>query len=95
MPFGFSEWVTVVMAVAIALLLLLVVFSGKMPPRARKFVEGALGVGYPAVVGVFFAVLAWTNLVEWDRTSAIGFGLGAVIMLLLTLRGWKRARRLP
>ena len=95
MAFGFSEWVTVLVAVAIALLLALVIFSGRMPPRLRRAFEIVLAVGYPAGVGLFFGLLGWNNYTADDRTSAIGFALGGAIMFFLALRGWKRVRKQP
>ncbi|WP_312820847.1 hypothetical protein [Brevundimonas sp.] len=86
---------TVLMAVAIALLLVLLLFSGRMPPKLRRVVETVLAVGYPAAVGLLFGLLGWTNYTAGDRTSALGFALGGAIMFILALRGWKRARKQP
>ncbi len=85
-------WIITVMAVAIALLLVLVVFSGKLPPRVRRVLEAFVSIGYPAVVMVYFGYMAWSHYVQAEVTSAGGFGVGAVIMAALVVRAIRRFR---
>lgn len=82
--------VITIIAVAIALVLLLVAFGSRLPERMRRGVELLVSVGYPAVVGVLFVVLGVERYQSGETTPAIGFGVGALLMVILTVRAIKR-----
>lgn len=93
MTFSIAEWITVVMAVAIGLVLILVAFNRKMPPRMRRAMELMVSIGYPALVAVFFAVLAWSRYRQGDDGAATGFAVGGALMVVLIVRAWRRGRK--
>jgi hypothetical protein len=82
--------VTTIMAVAIALVIVLVAFSSRLPPKVRRAVEAVVTIGYPAAVGVFFVVLSFERYQSGETDAAAGFGVGAVLMVLLTVRAVMR-----
>ena len=82
--------VMIVMVMAIAGVLALVLFSGRMPPRVRRVIEGLLSVAYPLAVGVLFAILAWTSYEAGETVKLAGFAAGGVFMVLLAARAWYR-----
>ncbi|WP_312136194.1 hypothetical protein [Brevundimonas sp.] len=79
-----------IIAVAIALVLLLVAFGSRLPERMRQIVELLVSVGYPAVVGLLFVGLGLERYQSGETTPAIGFGVGALLMVLLTVRAIRR-----
>ncbi len=79
-----------IIAVAIALVLLLVAFGSRLPERMRRIVELLVSVGYPAVVGLLFVGLGLERYQGGETTPAIGFGVGALLMVLLTVRAIRR-----
>lgn len=86
-------WMITVMAVAIGLLLILVAFNRKLPDRTRRVLEAVVSIGYPAIIGIFFGVMAWNHYQTAENHSAIGFAVGAALMLALMVRAWLRGRK--
>ena len=86
-------WMVTVMAVAIGLVLILVAFNRKLPDGARRVLEAIVSIGYPAIIGAFFCVMAWNHYQGAEINSAIGFAVGAALMLALTVRAWLRGRK--
>ena len=82
-----------IMAVAIGLALVLVAFGNRLPERMRVWLEWLVAIGYPAAIGIFFVVLGIDRYLDGEMIPSAGFGGGALIMLLLTLRAIKRHGR--
>ncbi len=78
--------VMVIMAVAIAMVLVLVVFSSRLPKKVRRVVEMVVSIGYPAAIGALFVVLGLERYQSGETVPAVGFGVGAFLMLLLAAR---------
>ncbi|MHC3126456.1 hypothetical protein OB03_03715 [Brevundimonas sp. GN22] len=91
--FSAAHWITVLLAVAVGLILVLVLFSGKLPPKVRRGIEAALSVGYPVLVAVFFALQSWTEYQAANQVSAIGYTVGGVVMVALATRGYLKGRK--
>ncbi len=90
MGFDPSGVVMVAIFLAIGAVLLLSLMRDRLPERVRSFIERALGVGYPIVVGVAFAALSWRAYQSEDTTQAMGFAVGGAIMVFLAVRSGRR-----
>lgn len=95
MGFDPSALIMTAIVLAFGAMLLLTVFSKRLPERLRRTLERMLGVGYPLVVGLSFVALAWNAYTEQQTTSVVGFIGGGVLMVLLAARSarrglWKR-----
>lgn len=95
MAFAFStaEWLITLLVIAVGLMLVLIAFSAKLPAKVRRGIEAALSVGYPIVVGVFFAAQSWNDYREGHQVATVGYAVGAVLMVALAVRGYRRGRR--
>ena len=82
-PTGF---VIVVIGVALVAMLLLTVLRGHLPARVQVWIEKGLGVGYPLMIGLAFAIMAVGAFERSDTTSGAGLALGGVVMGILALR---------
>lgn len=85
--------VITIMVLAVGLVLLLGVFGSRLPAKVRRVIELVVSLGYPAAVGVLFAVMGYGHYREGTTNSAIGFGVGAVLMFLLAARAYGRWKK--
>ncbi|WP_312127621.1 hypothetical protein [Brevundimonas sp.] len=78
------------MALSVAAVLLLTVFSSRLSPGVRAGLQKVLGVGYPLAVGVCFAALSYRAYQEGNDTSMYGFAVGGAAMVYLAIRSQRR-----
>lgn len=93
MGFDPSALVVTAIVLAVGALLLLTVFSNKLPAKVRATLEKALGIGYPTVVGVCFGALAWRAYSNDETGNAVGFLLGGAFMVFMAVRSARRGMR--